>query len=110
MKTKIFCCNFGGSYGWMHAVALGADGRCVASHVCSDTSFMPHDLGITSDWKHDKYDAAYPDGWELVDLTKATEKELDAHPEFQAAWALNQAQKKADDEMDKALVADQEKT
>lgn len=46
------------------------DGRVklviLANHFSSGKNWCKHDMGITSDWKHDIYDAAYPDGYELV--------------------------------------------
>lgn len=38
----------------------------IASHLCSSPSWVRHDMGMESDWKHDVYNEAYPDWWELV--------------------------------------------
>jgi len=47
-------------------VALAEDGHCLASHICSSESFVPHDLGATSTWKHDHYREHFPDGFDVV--------------------------------------------
>lgn len=65
-QHTIYCFNNGGPYGFMNAVAIGDDGVCVASHCCSHEAYMKHDLGITSYWKHELYDAQYGAGnWTL---------------------------------------------
>lgn len=38
----------------------------IAQHCSSGMTWCKHDMGITSDWKHDIYDAMYPDGYELA--------------------------------------------
>lgn len=38
----------------------------IAGHWSSGESWCKHDMGITSDWKHDIYNEMYPDGYELV--------------------------------------------
>lgn len=67
-KHEIYCFNNGGPYGYMIAVALADDGVCIASHLCTNEHYMPHDLGMMgSTWKHDLYDAHFGKGnWELV--------------------------------------------
>ena len=44
------------------------DGKinCIASHLCSSPSWVKHDMWMESDWKHDVYNEAYPDWWELI--------------------------------------------
>ncbi len=46
--------------------ALCEDGTGLASHWCSSKYYIPHDMGITSDWKHDTYDEHCPDGYDLI--------------------------------------------
>lgn len=45
------------------------DGRnkfnCIAQHFSTGEGFCKHDMGITSNWKHEIYDKLYPDGYEL---------------------------------------------
>ena len=38
----------------------------IAGHWSSGENWCKHDMGITSDWKHDTYKELYPDGYELV--------------------------------------------
>ena len=85
---KIYCFNNGGSYGWMRAVAIAEDGNVLANHTCSNESYMRHDLGIGSDWKHENYDKHYGAGnWQLEWVS-----DLDAHTGFQEALRLNSLQ------------------
>lgn len=87
VKHKIYCFNNGGSPGWFHAVAIADDGHCLAQHVCSDEGFMPHDLGITSNWKHDNYNEHFGEGnWELEWVS-----DPETHEGLLAAFALNEA-------------------
>ena len=67
-KHQIYCFNNGATGGFgVIAVAIAEDGHCLAQHCCSDEGYMAHDLGITSDWKHENYDKHYGAGnWELV--------------------------------------------
>lgn len=46
-------------------LAVAEDGHILASHYCSHKAYVAHDMGITSNWKHDAYNEHYPDGWEL---------------------------------------------
>jgi hypothetical protein len=47
-------------------MAIAEDGNVLAKHLSSNTHWAKHDIGITSDWKHNYYKAHYPDGYELV--------------------------------------------
>ena len=64
--------------------ALAEDGHCLAEHLSSSVDFAKHDMGLTSDWKHDRYRAHAPNGYilEWVDDPKV-------HGEWQAAIELN---------------------
>jgi len=64
----------------------------LASHIYSDPSFMPHDLGITSDWKHETYSEYFPEAWELVDSTTLSVDELEKHEEFSMVLKRNRDQ------------------
>ena len=87
MKKKIFCFNNGGVYGMLHAVAMCEDGHPLAEHACSHEYYMPHDLGITSDWKHDRYNKHCGEGnWELEWVQNPR-----THEGLQKAIALNKA-------------------
>lgn len=93
MKPKIFifcnCCE--GSFGCHDAAALSEDGHFLAGHSCSNHGFISHDMGITSDWKHEKYAAHYPQGYELVYVDIGVEE----HAGISAAYAKHQAKETA---------------
>lgn len=85
--NKIFCFNNGGYDNWWTAMAVAEDGHVLASHICSHEVFMRHDLGITSDWKHDNYNEHYGEGnWELVWVDNTKE-----HKGLQLACERNEA-------------------
>ena len=67
------------------AIALDETGAILASHVCSSESFAVGDLGMDgrSTRKHDKYDAAWPDGWECEFVRIRDDR--DNHAGLQAA-------------------------
>lgn len=76
MKKKIYCFNNGGIPGLLHAVAICEDGCILGEHGCSSPAYMPHDLGITSVWKHDNYNAHCGEGnWELEWVDKPKKHE-----------------------------------
>lgn len=64
--------------------ALAEDGTGLCSHLSSSVAFAKHDMGLTSDWKHDFYREQYPDGFELVWIDDAA-----TDPRWQAALTLN---------------------
>lgn len=39
--------------------------NCLTGHLSSGEEWFKHDMGITSDWKHDIYEKHYPDGYNL---------------------------------------------
>jgi len=89
-KKKIFCFNNDGKPGCYYGMAMAEDGTVLAEHICSSKGFMKHDLGLTSDWKHDQYNHYYGAGsWELefVDDPKT-------HEGLQKAYKLNQEMRK----------------
>ena len=64
-KPKIYCFIKGGSSGWLNVVGIAEDGHVLSGHTSSTREFAIHDIGITSDWKHEEYQEHYPDGYEL---------------------------------------------
>jgi hypothetical protein len=47
--------------------AMTEDGQVLGEHLSSSESYSQHDMGLTSDWKHDRYcAAAFPFGYELI--------------------------------------------
>ena len=69
--------------------ALADDGHALASHLSSNVGFSQHDMGLTSDWKHDKYKEHFPDGFELEWID---ESDLEHHEGFKKAFELNTIQ------------------
>lgn len=65
-KPKIYAFVNGGSDDWWNMAALSEDGIFLAGHVCSHPVYGQHDMGVTSDWKHEYYRAHYPDGYEVI--------------------------------------------
>lgn len=51
---------------WHTALAFSEDGFVLAGHTSSTPEWSKHDMGITSDWKHERYKAYYPNGFELI--------------------------------------------
>jgi hypothetical protein len=90
-KRKIYAfINSGKGTDWIIVVALAEDGQCLASHCSSSEGWAKHDIGIGSDWKHDVYNSAFPEGWELewVDNVKG-------HEGIDKAYKLNQELQKS---------------
>ena len=91
MSAKIFCwVNSGKGTDWQVVMALAEDGTHLASHVSSSEGFARHDIGLTSDWKHEAYKAHYPDGYELVWVDDARPGQC---PGLDDAYAKNQAKR-----------------
>jgi hypothetical protein len=65
-KPKIFLFVNSSAPEWYVGLALAEDGHCLAQHVSSHPEWSKHDLGLTSDWKHEYYREHYPQGYELV--------------------------------------------
>ena len=66
-KPKIFCfINSGAGTEFVVTSALSENGYFLAGHMSSNDVWAKHDIGITSDWKHDDYQKHYPQGYELV--------------------------------------------
>lgn len=87
-KPKIFVI-MGGKWanGDVIGSALAEDGHVLAGHLSSGPAWLRHDMGLAGDWKHEKYNAHYPDGWQLVDLIDA--QDLSTVPEYMAALEKN---------------------
>ena len=89
-KPKIYLTCFPYEWGRNHhdviGSALAEDGTGLASHLSSDETWAKHDMGLTSDWKHDTYSEHYPQGYKLVWIDDPQND-----PRWQAALALNKA-------------------
>lgn len=57
------------------ACAIAEDGTQLARHVSSSESWAKSDIGLTSDRKHDLYQAHYPMGYKLVWVNEDEESE-----------------------------------
>jgi hypothetical protein len=84
-KIYLFCVATGRGSGIVHDSSVGGDvmgfaiaedGTGLARHLSSDVSFSKHDMGLTSDWKHEEYEKHYPNRYELEWVD---ESELDNH-------------------------------
>lgn len=83
-KIFIFCNSC--SPQWHSACAIAEDGNVLAGHVCSSHDFIPNDMGVTSDWKHEDYSKHYPTGFELVLV-----EDPGTHEGIKAAFSAHQA-------------------
>jgi hypothetical protein len=69
-EGKIYCfINQINSLGYI-VTAYAEDGTHLAGHASSNLAWAKHDIGITSNWKHEKYKAKYPEGYELIWLVE----------------------------------------
>lgn len=102
-KIYLYCLATGRGSGSVHdstvggdviGYALADDGECLAMHMSSNVSWSKHDMGLTSDWKHENYKKNFPDGYELEWID---ESELDNHAGFAEAFKLNQSRKQLQD-------------
>ncbi len=66
MKIYLACFPGGFRAGDVIGYALSENGEGLASHLSSDVYFSKHDMGLTSDWKHDYYAKCFPEGYELI--------------------------------------------
>lgn len=83
---KIYCfVNGGRNTEFQHVIALCEDGHCLAAHLSSHEHWAKHDIGINSDWKHDKYKEHCPEGYELIWIDNPETSE-----EISEAYKLNQ--------------------
>lgn len=87
-KIFVYCYPGGVREGDVIGYALAEDGHCLASHLSSNKNFSKHDMGTTSDWKHDLYSKHYPDGFELEWVN-----DPDNHDGVSEAYKLNQTLK-----------------
>lgn len=94
-KIFVYCLQ---SDAWMGFIgyALAEDGHCLSSHVSSSVAWSYQDM-IGSGWKVNDYLKHYPEGYELVWLANDPDREDFKHPDFEAAFAKNQALKRAEE-------------
>jgi hypothetical protein len=85
--NKIYCFINGGNDYFLNVLALAEDGNVLAGHASSNEYWARHDIGINSDWKHEKYKEHFPDGFELIWLDEPLNDEG-----FKKALALAEKQ------------------
>ena len=73
--NKIYCFINSSSPEWYSVLAIAENGHCLAGHASSSKYWAAHDIGMTSDWKHELYKEHYPNGYELVWLDDPMEDE-----------------------------------
>jgi hypothetical protein len=61
MTTTIYCFIVGH---WrrgedVYVLAVDEDGKTLAQHISSNPEWAQHDIGITSNWKHDRFTLSY---------------------------------------------------
>jgi hypothetical protein len=88
METKIFLfCLPYNEKGDVIGYAIAETGEGLASHLSSNIDWSKHDMGLTSNWKHDHYTERFPDGFELIWVD-----DPDTNSQLQAARDLNEQQ------------------
>lgn len=86
----IYGFNNGGSRGWYNGVLIAESGHCLGGHICSDESYMPHDLGVIEGSRPDRHETFrkhYPDGYRM-DFVGADQ--VRTHAGLMAAYEKNQ--------------------
>ncbi len=92
MKIYLACFKEGRS---VIGYALAEDGTGLASHLSSHKGYSKHDMGLTSDWKHDTYAKHYPDDYELEWVDNP-----ESHKGWLAAIKLNKAKSEEETKAD----------
>jgi len=88
MNIYLTCFSGGFREGDVMGYALAENGEGLASHLSSNISFSKHDMGLTSDWKHDHYAKCFPEGYELIWIDNP-----DTDERWLKACELNKTQK-----------------
>lgn len=88
MPTIFLYCYPADGWGDLDVIgyALAEDGTGLGSHISSNKFFSQHDMGFTSNWKHDIYEKHYPKGFTLEWVN-----DPDNHSGVAAAYALNKS-------------------
>jgi hypothetical protein len=63
---NIYCFINNSDVDWHHVLAITEDGHTLAGHQSTTIGWAKHDIGINSDWQHDKYEEYYPNGYNLI--------------------------------------------
>lgn len=92
MTPRIYCwVNAGRGTDMQMVVAMAEDGTGLAGHLSSHEDWAKHDIGVTSDWKHEVYREHYPDGFEVVWVDNFHQR-MQTDMRFAQAVALNRVQ------------------
>jgi hypothetical protein len=84
---KIFLfINGGGGTRFVQTAALSQDGHFITGHNSSNEDWAKHDIGATSDWKHEEYKKHYPNGY----VTEWVDGDPMLHDGIKAAYAEHQ--------------------
>ncbi len=78
-KATIYVGHYQDGPEWFVGFAIAYDdGRLtkIAGHVSSSAAFSRQDMGLFGDWTHDAYAKAFPDGYELKEITIEDAKKL----------------------------------
>lgn len=79
--------------GFQCAVALAEDGTAIASHISSSIAWSEKDMGLDALYpasaKHASYAQHYPNGYQLINLLKASESDLRSNSAFMLALDLH---------------------
>lgn len=88
---------------WNRMYAMSEDGEVLAGHLSSSPGFGVQDMGLlpgVSEWKHDLYEAKYPNGYDLVYMPDVKTPEGEHAEKLLLAFKLNEQ---------KAVAAEREK-
>jgi hypothetical protein len=86
---KIFVTAFPLDDGKYMGFALAEDGDGLASQICLNKVWVRHAMGVNSRWFRQKYREKYPDGYHVIDLVDASDKQLNKNKDYMAALELN---------------------
>lgn len=88
---KIFVTAFPLEDGKFMGFALAEDGEGLAQQICVNKIWVRHAMGVNSRWFRQKYRQKYPDGFRVIDLTEASDRQLKRNDEYMKALELNAA-------------------
>ena len=80
-------------YNDMTGFSICEDGVILSGHYSSNIDFLKHDLGLNSTWKHNKYKAHCPEGYELVWKGWMSDDDIDKDAEMRIVFEKNKQQK-----------------
>ena len=88
---------------WHSGMAMAEDGTHLAGHISSGHGFLVADMGVAhTTAQHDKYDAHYPNGWEIVYLDD--KEAVNNCAGLDEAYRLNQLAGKAAEDAKSSVI------